>query len=281
MPCHFATGNGHLFLLTRLLRPFSLRVMKFSPLVWFFVAFLILGQHPAYSRTFKTMTGVPIEATLLMVTGSKKGKIAVLKLDRTGENYEIPVLALSKEDQHYLNTTEVSNFIRESEKPEFNQSIPVNQQTKVTNQKPGKQMSSEFSDRRGFPYAPIKAQLSKSQVTDIAKLIISSRQYSRQWSLDDEPDIKYMSIEGFWSVRLVRRIKKSDGSIMILQIRDTDGRYCIRSLSTESRKPPAAVLVNAPNGFDKRRLGVSKISATRYLAPHRILKQKIDQIRNR
>lgn len=67
------------------------------------LAFLVTASsQPAFGRTFKTLTGVPIEATLLGVKTSGNQKIAVLKLDKTGRKYEFPVARLSHEDQQFI-----------------------------------------------------------------------------------------------------------------------------------------------------------------------------------
>jgi nucleoredoxin len=85
-----------------------------SHLLGLLAILVITSSPPAFGRTFKTLTGVPIEATLLGVKTSGNQKIAVLKLDKTGRKYEFPVARLSQEDQQFIEGSATQSLNPES-----------------------------------------------------------------------------------------------------------------------------------------------------------------------
>ncbi len=69
----------------------------------FLVAGLFLTLNPLLSaRTFKTLAGVSIEASLVEVKSGGADQIVVLKLDRSARPYEIPLARLSPADQDFI-----------------------------------------------------------------------------------------------------------------------------------------------------------------------------------
>lgn len=69
----------------------------------FLIAVFFLTLSPSLSgRTFKTLAGVSIEAALVELKAGAAGQIVVLKLDRGGRRYEIPLARLSPTDQDFI-----------------------------------------------------------------------------------------------------------------------------------------------------------------------------------
>lgn len=63
---------------------------------------LASGAGSSFGRTYKTLTGVPLEATFHELKTSGTQQIVVLKMDRTGRMYEIPLAGLSPADQAHV-----------------------------------------------------------------------------------------------------------------------------------------------------------------------------------
>lgn len=73
---------------------------------WIFLSVVLFFSCVANSslsaRTFKTLTGVPIDASFIKLESSGSQQIAVFKMDRTGREYKIPLARLSKHDQMFV-----------------------------------------------------------------------------------------------------------------------------------------------------------------------------------
>ncbi|MCF6310906.1 MAG: thioredoxin domain-containing protein [Verrucomicrobiales bacterium] len=54
------------------------------------------------ARTFKTLTGVPIDASFIKLETTGTQQVAVFKMDRTGREYKLPLARLSKHDQMFV-----------------------------------------------------------------------------------------------------------------------------------------------------------------------------------
>lgn len=70
---------------------------------------ITLGHSSAVGRTYKTITGVTLEGSFVDLKKSGANQIVILKLDRTGKNYELPLLGLSPSDQHFVKFTHLTN----------------------------------------------------------------------------------------------------------------------------------------------------------------------------
>lgn len=80
---------------------------------WVYVVLLgiitVCWHSPAFARTYKTITGVTLEGSFVDLKKSGATQIVVLKLDRTGKPYEIPLLRLSPSDQHFIKFSHLTN----------------------------------------------------------------------------------------------------------------------------------------------------------------------------
>lgn len=80
----------------------------FPPFFAILAVFLLAsGSSPSFGRTYKTLTGVPLEATFQELKTSGTQQIVVLKMDRTGRMYEIPLAGLSQADQAHVKMDDI------------------------------------------------------------------------------------------------------------------------------------------------------------------------------
>jgi len=69
-------------------------------------------QTPVTGRTYKTISGVPLEASLVEVKKDGKNELVVLKADKTNRIYEIPLASLSLADQKFIKTSAASSLAK-------------------------------------------------------------------------------------------------------------------------------------------------------------------------
>jgi len=67
-------------------------------LVWLFIG----ESFFVYGRTYETLKGVKIEGTFVDLKSSSANKAVVIKLDKTGKLFELPLARFSPSDQHYI-----------------------------------------------------------------------------------------------------------------------------------------------------------------------------------
>jgi len=99
----------------------TIKVMKRSSTFFSFLFFLLVGCNfsPALGRTYRTLSGVEIEASFVDL---KSKKIVVFKLDKTGKLYEIPLANLDLSDQHFIRFSDLTNRAK-GNKPDENGKI--------------------------------------------------------------------------------------------------------------------------------------------------------------